>query len=254
MELDQILRRLRLRRSRRWGPAERRTLGIGVVAGVTTTTVFAIELARVWRRGSAPLPADALDLFEAAEEAVAETALVARSGYQGTSSRESALFNMLASFVASFALVRGVTYSLRGRDRWGPFRNVRVGRRHIHHFVPGIVMAFASGAVAVATRDESLPPKLAVPMGVGMGLTLDESALLLELEDVYWTREGLVSVQITLATAALMAALALGLRVLRRGERMVLGPDPAGPPRPEATGTQDPRAPSDAALDEPADG
>ncbi|MGI8439473.1 MAG: hypothetical protein ACR2NV_04605 [Thermoleophilaceae bacterium] len=233
MGLNTILLRLRLRRSRRWGPAERRTLGIGVVAGATTTAVFATELARVWRRGSAPLPADADDLLEAAEEAVAETALVARSGYRGTSSRENALFNLLASFVLSFALIRGVTYSLRGRDRWGPFRNVRVGRRHIHHFVPGIVMAFASGAVAVATRDESLPPKLAVPMGVGMGLTLDESALLLELEDVYWTREGLVSVQITLATAALMAALALGLRVLRRGERLVLGPEAEGAARAE---------------------
>jgi hypothetical protein len=58
-----------------------------------------------------------------------------------------------------------------------------------------------------------------------MGLTLDESALLLDLEDVYWTREGLVSVQITLATAAMLAALALGLRLLRRGEEIVLGDD-----------------------------
>jgi len=214
-----------LRRRRRWGPAERRTLGIGVVAAVTTTSVFAVELARVWRRGSAPLPTEAFDLFGAAEEAVAETALVARSGYRDASPRENALFNLLASFVATFGFIRGVTYVLRDRQSWGPLRNVRVGRRHIHHFVPGIVMAFASGAIAVATRDESLPPKLAVPMGVGMGLTLDESALLLELEDVYWTREGLVSVQITLATAALMAALALGLRVLSRGEQLVLGPD-----------------------------
>ena len=52
-----------------------------------------------------------------------------------------------------------------------------------------------------------------------MGLTFDESALLLELEDVYWSREGLVGVQITLATASLMAAGMLALRILRRGER-----------------------------------
>ena len=75
---------------------------------------------------------------------------------------------------------------------------MRVGRRHIHHYVPGIVIALASGAAAIVTRDERLEPILAVPFGVGMGLTLDESALLLELEDVYWTREGLLSVQITL--------------------------------------------------------
>jgi hypothetical protein len=102
---------------------------------------------------------------------------------------------------------------------------MRVGRRHIHHFVPGIVVAFASGAAAIVTRDEDLEPLLAVPFGIGMGLTLDESALLLELEDVYWTREGLLSVQITLAVAALLASVALGLRFLRRGERIVLEPD-----------------------------
>ena len=61
-----------------------------------------------------------------------------------------------------------------------------------------------------------------MPFGVGMGLTLDESALLLELEDVYWSREGLLSVQITLAVMALLASLALGLRFLWRGERVVL--------------------------------
>jgi hypothetical protein len=55
-----------------------------------------------------------------------------------------------------------------------------------------------------------------------MGLTLDESALLLELDDVYWTREGILSVQITLAVTALLASIALGLRFLRRGERAVL--------------------------------
>ena len=92
----------------------------------------------------------------------------------------------------------------------GPFRSLRVGRRHIHHFVPGIVIAFGSGAAAILTRDEELEPKLAVPFGIGMGLTLDESALLLELDDVYWSREGLLSVQITLAVTALLASLALG--------------------------------------------
>ena len=103
---------------------------------------------------------------------------------------------------------------------------MRVGGRHIHHFVPGIVLAFVSGAVGLVTRDERVEPKLALAFGAGMGLTLDESALLLELEDVYWTREGLLGVQITLAVTALLGALALGLRFLRRGEQLVL-PEPA---------------------------
>jgi hypothetical protein len=95
--------------------------------------------------------------------------------------------------------------------------------------VPGIVVAFASGSAAIVTRNAELEPLLAVPFGIGMGLTLDESALLLELEDVYWTREGLLSVQITLAVAALLASIALGLRFLRRGERIVLEPDAGAP-------------------------
>jgi hypothetical protein len=136
------------------------------------------------------------------------------------------MFNMLSSFVVTFLSVRGITYLLRHRSRVGPFRNLRFGRRHIHHFVPGIVVAFASGAAAIVSRNEDLDPWLAVPFGVGMGLTLDESALLLELEDVYWTREGLLSVQITLAVAALLASVALSLRFLRRGERIVLEPEP----------------------------
>ena len=85
-------------------------------------------------------------------------------------------------------------------------------------------MAFGSGAGAILTRDERLEAWLAVPFGVGMGLTLDESALLLELDDVYWSREGLLSVQITLAVMALLASTALALRFLRRGERIVLEP------------------------------
>src|ERR671914_1756866 len=181
-------------------------------------------LGRGWRRGSAPLPRDAPSLLLAAEEAVGETAQVARAGYLEGSSRENAMFNLMSSFVGSFLTARTITWLLRHRSRFGPFGNMRVGRRHIHHFVPGIVVAFASGATAIVTRNEELEPWLAVPFGIGMGLTLDESALLLELEDVYWTREGLLSVQITLAVAALLASVALGLRFLRRGERIVLEP------------------------------
>ena len=186
--------------------------------------VVAGEVSRVWRRGSAPLPGEAASLLLAAEEAVAETAQVARAGYREVSTRENAMFNLLTSFVGTFIAARAITHVLRDRSRVGPFRNVRVGRRHIHHFVPGIVIAFGAGAGAIVSRDERFESKLAVPFGIGMGLTLDESALLLELEDVYWTREGLLSVQITLAVTALLAALALGLRFLRRGEQAVLEP------------------------------
>ena len=70
---------------------------------------------------------------------------------------------------------------------------------------------------------------LALGFGAGMGMTLDESALLLELEDVYWTEEGVLSLQITLTAIALLGALALALRLVRRGEEIVLED---GPPTP----------------------
>lgn len=202
----------------------RGTMALGVFAGAAFAAVVAVEVGRVWRRGSAPPLAEADDALQAAAEAVAETAEVARTGYREVSTRENAMFNLLTSFVGSFMLARGVTALLRSRPQVGPFRSLRVGRRHIHHFVPGIVLAFSAGAAAIVTRDEELEPKLAVPFGIGMGLTLDESALLLELDDVYWSEEGVVSVQIGLAVAAMLAAVALAGRFLRRGEQVVLEP------------------------------
>ena len=219
-----MARRLARRRARSLAPG-RGTLVLGGAAALAVGAVLVGELGRVWKRGSAPLPHEADNLLLAAEEAVAETAQVARVGYKQASTRENAMFNLLSSFVGTFVAVRGITALLRHRPTVGPFRNLRVGRRHIHHFVPGIVIAFSAGAGAILTRDEGLEPKLAVPFGVGMGLTLDESALLLELEDVYWSREGLLSVQITMAVAALLASIALAFRFLRRGERAVLEPD-----------------------------
>jgi hypothetical protein len=212
------------RASRRRRAAERRTLAIGLVAATTTGAVVAVEVGRVWRRGSAPLPSETDHLLGAAQEAVTETVEAAAVGYQQVSTRENAMFNLLAAFVTSFAGARGIAHLLRRRRTVGPFRNMRVGGRHIHHFVPGIVLSFLSGGAGIVTRDEALEPRLALAFGAGMGMTLDESALLLELEDVYWTREGLLGVQITLAVTALIGALALGLRFLRRGEELVLAP------------------------------
>src|SRR5438093_1260120 len=206
-----------------WAP-DRRTKALAVLAGGIFVAVAAGEVGRIWRRGSAPLPSETDELLPAAQSAVSETVESAVAGYQVVSSRENATFNLLASFVLSFVSVRTVSWGLRKRDRVGPFRNVVLGRRHIHHFVPGIVLAFGSGAIAILTRDQDIEPKLAVPFGIGMGLTLDESALLLELEDVYWSPEGLLGVQISLAVAALLGAVKLGVRFIRRGEQLVLPP------------------------------
>jgi hypothetical protein len=221
-----------VRRRRPWharlSAAERRTIGIGIVAAGTAGGVIAGEVGRIWRRGSAPLPSEADHVLQAAEVAVEETVIAARLGYEDAPQRANALFNLLASFVTTFGAARAITYLLRSRRSVGPFRDLKVGRRHIHHFVPGIVLGFVSGAVAICTSNEEIEPKLALAFGTGMGLTLDESALLLELEDVYWSEEGLLSVQITLAVIALLGALGLGVRFLRRGEELVLEEGDAG--------------------------
>jgi hypothetical protein len=206
--------------------ADRLTLALGLVAAGTTAAVVGGEVARVWRKGSAPLPQETDNVLQASAEAVAETAEVAKEGYRRVSTRENTLFNLLTSFVVAFLSARSTTFILRRHERFGPFRNVRLGRRHIHHYVPGIALAFIAGTGAILAGSEELEAKLAVPFGVGMGLTLDESALLLELDDVYWSREGLLSVQITLAVTAMLGAIALGLRFLRRGEEAVLEPGP----------------------------
>jgi hypothetical protein len=227
---DLVLRRPGSAARRRRQLAERRTRALAAAAVLTTGAVVTAEVARVWRRGDAPLPADTDDVVLAAEQAIEQAVEVAKAGYRGGSTRENALLNLLLAFCGTFAAVRGSTTIIRRRGRFGPFRNVVVGEHHIHHFVPGITLAFLAGGISIVARDERLDPILAVPFGAGVALTLDESALLLTLDDVYWTEEGVVSVQITLATLAMLSALALVLRVLRRGEAEVLdsSPGPVG--------------------------
>jgi hypothetical protein len=217
------------RRRRGFAAIERKTIALGVAAYAVTGAALLAEFGRVWRRGSAPLPGETDRVLDAAGQAAGEAVAVAVSGYREMPRRENALFNLLASFAASFSLARGITYLLRSRRRFGPFRSLRIGERHIHHFVPGILLAFGCGATAILSDNEQIEPRLALGFGTGMGLTLDESALLLELDDVYWSREGLLSVQITLIVIAMLGALALGLRFLRRGEELVLEPGAASP-------------------------
>lgn len=213
---------LAVRSGRGFRLTDRGTVVIGGLAGAATVAALVVELGRVWRRGSAPLPGETDHVLMAGEEALRETVDTVVTGYRGGTPRENATFNLLVSFVGSLVISRGVAYRLRSRTRVGPFRSLKIGRRHIHHFVPGIVVAFVAGAAAILTEDERIEPVLAIPFGIGMGMTLDESALLLQLEDVYWSEEGVVGMQIALGVTAVLAALAVGLRFVRRGERLVL--------------------------------
>jgi hypothetical protein len=204
----------------RRGRGQARTRTLGALATTTSCALLGGELLRVWRRGAAPAPARPAAVLEGGAVAARETVAVIRQGYRAGPANETALLNLFLSFGATFALVRAITHLIR--NGVGPLGNVRVGRRHIHHFVPGILLAFAAGGVSIGVRRERLDEWLALPFGAGVALVLDESALLLELEDVYWSEEGVLSVQIAFGATALLASLALTVRLLRRGEQLVL--------------------------------
>ncbi|MFT2018588.1 hypothetical protein ACMA1D_22505 [Streptomyces sp. 796.1] len=110
----------------------------------------------------------------------------------------------LASFVLAFVLVRLVTRLIRaGR---GPFRNVTAGGLHVHHVVPGVVLTVIGGFGAVASGQRGVGAAVfAVLFGIGAGLVLDEFALVLYLDDVYWSEQGRKSVEVVVLTAALVA-------------------------------------------------
>jgi nucleotide-binding universal stress UspA family protein len=186
---------------------DRGTMLLGALALTSLGMIGGGELLRLRRRGSQASARESLD--------------VAMAGYRSGSTEERAMFLLFAAFVITSGLTRWSTWTLRRGGRVPFLREIVRGRRHIHHFVPGIVVAFASGGGALVV-DERHREFLAVPFGIGLALTLDEWALLLELADVYWSEEGIVSLQATLGTTAVLATLMLALRLLRRGERRVL--------------------------------
>jgi hypothetical protein len=133
--------------------------------------------------------------------------------------QRSALISWLA-FTATFATVRGITYSIRaGR---GPFRNLSLGGEHVHHYLWGIGLLAGVGAIAVR-GDESLRqhPVVAVSYGSGLALIIDEFALLLDLRDVYWARQGRISVDLGIGGVAVAGSYFASLPLLRslRGRR-----------------------------------
>ena len=203
--------------------ADRLTLGLAAVTMGTAGTVIGTEILRMARRRVKAEPS-AETVIGTAEQAIGaagmgtqDTATIVVEGYEATPRGETVLFNMLNGFLGGFVMMRISTAGIR--RGWWPLGNVNVGNRHIHHFVPGILIAFATGGTAIATQNEKLEERLAIPFGIGVGMTFDEAALLLDLRDVYWTREGILSVQVSLGVAAVLSTTILGLRLLRRGEQ-----------------------------------
>jgi hypothetical protein len=194
-----------------------RTHLLGALAGGAVLTVFGAEVARVWRLGMLPKSREERAGREEAGR-VRQSLMVIREGYAVSRTRENTLFNMLASFSVTFGVTRGITWWIREHGGLGPIQNVVVGTRHIHHFIPGGLIALTAGGVAIGLKGDKADKYLALPFGIGFALVLDESALLLELDDVYWTEEGVLSVQIVFASMAMLSALAYMIRMLRQTE------------------------------------
>jgi hypothetical protein len=134
--------------------------------------------------------------------------------------QRSALISWLA-FTATFGAVRGITYSIK--DGKGPFRNLSVGGEHLHHYMWGIGLVSGVGGVAVHGKEaQRRHPLVALAYGAGLALIVDEFALLLDLKDVYWAKQGRISVDLGVGGSSLagsyFAALPL-VRALRRRKR-----------------------------------
>jgi hypothetical protein len=194
-----------------------RTHVLGILAAGAVVTVFGAEITRVWRLGMLPRSRQIRNEEDRKPKPI-EAVMVLREGYGVSRTRENSLFNMLASFCVAFGVTRGITWTIREKGGIGPIKDVMVGNRHIHHFLPGGILALSSGGVAIGAKGDRLDKYLAIPFGVGVALVLDESALLLELDDVYWTEEGVLSVQIAFAAIAMLSAMAYLIRMLRHKE------------------------------------
>jgi hypothetical protein len=153
---------------------------------------------------------------EANEDVPADRRLVSRiavatvSGYQAAPPAQRALFGMSCSFAVTIAAARAVTY-VQERNR--PLPAVRgLGRKlrkapgsndvRVHHFLPGMALAFAAGAAAMVGGAGALEPWLSAPFGVGVALVSDELRLLVGRNNPYWGEQRFVFVQCGVATVA----------------------------------------------------
>ena len=127
--------------------------------------------------------------------------------------RKQGLFLVLVGFILSFAFIRMSTRLMRSqRVPWWPGSVVSDSGVHVHHLAFGIVTMMIAGAVGFSSMGESPYLEIcAFVFGVGMGLTIDEFALWVYLEDVYWAEEGRSSIDATVIAASALILILLGV-------------------------------------------
>jgi hypothetical protein len=128
-------------------------------------------------------------------------------------------FLLLVGMLASFGFIRMSTRLMRSpKVTWWP-GSVKTGGVHIHHLVFGIVLLMLAGFLQFAFQPDSPWLEIfAIAFGIGAGLTLDEFALWLHLEDVYWAEEGRRSVDAVIVATIIAGAIILGLAPLGEGD------------------------------------
>jgi hypothetical protein len=121
-------------------------------------------------------------------------------------------FLLLGGFLASWLFIRTSARLIRMEVSWWPGNVETKGGLHVHHLVWGILLVLVTGFLGFALRPESpWQEVLATLFGVGTGLTLDEFALWLRLEDVYWSEQGRESIDAVVVAAILGAMVVLGV-------------------------------------------
>ena len=123
-----------------------------------------------------------------------------------------AQFLCTVAFLVSFGFIRTSAHLIRAQVSWWP-GNVKVGGTHIHHLVWGICALLLFGYIGIGLNlDSPWREMVAVFFGIGMGLTLDEFALWLNLRDVYWEKEGRRSIDAVIVAAGVALLILVGFR------------------------------------------
>jgi hypothetical protein len=121
------------------------------------------------------------------------------------------VFLVLVGFIGSFAFIRMSTRMIRAEVSWWPGNIESESGLHVHHLVFGIITMMVAGTLGFAAFGHSpLTEICAFFFGVGAGLTIDEFALWVYLEDVYWAEEGRSSIDATVIAASLITLIVLG--------------------------------------------
>ena len=122
-------------------------------------------------------------------------------------------FLVLMAFVLSFGFIRTSAHMIKAQVSWWPGDVETKSGTHVHHLVWGILLLMSMGYLGITFVHESPWAELvAIGFGIGLGLTLDEFALWLNLEDVYWAPKGRQSIDAVIVTGSLLALSLLGLQ------------------------------------------